>query len=80
MEKGRTIWCIELHAKINIFATLGFWALLNCTKTRGCLYKSSKLHPLTQPQKKANRQQAKERVGGENRNRDYKLFGIVKEV
>jgi len=71
---------LKVHPKIAILADLGFLGIAKL-HTKSCLpFKKSKNKPLTKPEKQANRGQARQRVAVENRNRDCKIFRIVKDV
>ncbi len=71
---------LKVNPGIKILADLGFLGLSKYHKNSELPFKKSKNKPLTKEEKKANRTQAKQRVSCENRNRDCKIFRIVKEV
>ena len=71
---------LAIHPAIKIWADLGFLGLDKLHKNSVLPFKSSKLRPLTKSEKRANKSQAKERAACKSRNRDCKIFRIVKEV
>lgn len=71
-------WAIKLAIKI--LADLGFLGLDKRHQNTVLPFKKSKLRLLTKQEKQANRTQARDRVACENRNRECKIFRIVKEV
>jgi hypothetical protein len=71
---------LKIDPKIKIMADLGFLGLSKYHKNSELPFKKSKNKPLTKAEKRANQAQAKQRVWCENRNRDCKIFRIVKEV
>lgn len=73
-------YSIKIHSKITILADLGFLGLIKYHTNTVLPFKKSKNKPLTKEEKKLNRVQAKQRIGCENRNRDCKIFRIVKDV
>lgn len=71
---------LKIHPNITILADLGFLGLHKYHQNSILPFKKSKNKPLTKQEKKANRAQAKQRVSCENRNRDCKIFRIVKDL
>ncbi len=71
---------MKVHARITILADLGFLGLNKYHDNSWLPFKKSKNKPLTKAEKKANQAQARQRVWCENRNRDCKIFRIVKDV
>jgi hypothetical protein len=71
---------VKVHPGIKILADLGFLGIKKYHQNSWLPFKKSKKKPLTKAEKKANRAQAKQRVGCENRNRDCKIFRILKDV
>ena len=71
---------LKVHHKIAIMADLGFQVMAKLHVKNWLPFKQSKNKPLTKAEKQANRDQARQRVGVENRNGECKIFRIVKHV
>jgi hypothetical protein len=71
---------LKVDPKIAILADLGFLGIAKFHSNSWLPFKKSKNKPLTKAEKQANREQARQRVGVEHRNRDCKIFRIVKDV
>lgn len=69
-----------INPKTTIYADSGFQGLQKQHPKTKIPCKASKKKPLTKEQKQDNKSQAKIRVSVENRNRDCKIFRIVKDV
>ncbi len=71
---------VNIHCRIKVLVDLGFLGINKYHNNSLLPFKRSKNKPLTKAEKQANRVQAKQRVGCENRNRECKIFKILKDV
>lgn len=71
---------LKIHPNIKILADSGFQGLQKLHKKVELPFKKSKKNPLTTEQKEHNRQLAQKRVKIEHKNRQCKIFRIVKET
>lgn len=76
VQKGK----LAIHKNIKILADSGFQGLHKMHLKAELPFKKSKKKPLTTEQKEYNRQLARKRVPIEHKNRQFKIFRIVKET
>lgn len=69
-----------INLAIRIVADAGFRGINKIHQTSILPFKKSQLKPLTKPEKQSNSSLARQRVVCEQRNRECKIFRIVKEV